>query len=941
MKRSAEESADNKSLDASKQTKRMRASELGEVGVFAQGKEGSVASTSHNVKDIKSIINPKVKNYFSEVIKVFGYNLDENIKLRFIVVAHVLPTLPAYIYALNKIGLIRYLIPKGSFRDLSTEAEMINYGVKLNDNITKKDLAKNSSKVVDLISSCCKEEDERCIILDIGGYFAPALPKISEHEIHEKVLGIVEDTENGHQKYQKIISKSKIPVYSVARSELKKTEDYNVGKSIVHASDTLLRKKFNKRSEDLKVIGVIGFGKIGRSIATHLRQKNINKVIVFDRDPIALIHAASLDFVTGTKDKILEECEMVYCATGNKSLSTDDFAKFQQEKVILASCTSADDELDLTGLPVPFKEDTGKRSAYSGYRFKVGSDKKKEHEVYLLCDGNAVNFYYKAIVGEYIRGVQAALLLSTLRLASQDFAVERLSEIIEIEPKEEATLARLWLKSIERLEFGLESNIPKKDDYYVGRVKEKKQLFDLLFGSSSTSFRVSYSCVIMHSKESGLGRTQLVLDFAEINKEYYDLIWLIDLSADRETAYRNLANRLKISIYGKSTKEILQEIVYKVGNKPNILLIYDNVPSAREIKNELNYIKELEGGGRRHFLILPKKFAVEDEEPGYSYYELTKLSQEDAFEYITKRVFPGGGEVSEKYKNSIKEIIKVLNAHPLCLELFATYVIDQMRRHSGGSTEKHRLFDNSVTHLYKKFETAGDLNLKDILGKLVNFHIETLSPADKKFFMFACILSNKFIPKKIIKIWGESTISANALDISETKLSKLALVKFNSNNDYYIHNWIREAFISISIVKSFNDIKEVYSEALGVLNNMFSYNYYTSTPQLVKEMTRYVDSVYELVKFKLDFLTTDKAINWTTMLGAETVSTNRLELWCKLGDYYLNEYRDYEKSKDFYKTAENELKAVCKIEDCKNELSQISSDQKWINKAAELLKAIE
>ncbi len=99
------------------------------------------------------------------------------------------------------------------------------------------------------------------IILDIGGYFAESLPTLFSLVPH-KLAGVVEDTENGHQKYLKALSDNHlhIPVWSVARSALKRTEDYNVGKSLVRAADSILRSDLMQRLEDNQCIGVIGFG---------------------------------------------------------------------------------------------------------------------------------------------------------------------------------------------------------------------------------------------------------------------------------------------------------------------------------------------------------------------------------------------------------------------------------------------------------------------------------------------------------------------------------------------------------------------------------------------------------------------------------------------------------------------------------------------------------
>lgn len=164
------------------------------------------------------------------------------------------------------------------------------------------------------------------MIIDIGGYFAHSLMDIIA-QYGARFYGVVEDTENGHQKYEKEIDKyldkhssepiDRIPIMSVARSELKKTEDYNVGKSIVQAADTILRETAHTIIERFKCITVIGFGKIGRSIAEHLRQKNVRHVVIYEKDNIKLFEAVSLGFEIKNKLDALTQSDMIFGATGN------------------------------------------------------------------------------------------------------------------------------------------------------------------------------------------------------------------------------------------------------------------------------------------------------------------------------------------------------------------------------------------------------------------------------------------------------------------------------------------------------------------------------------------------------------------------------------------------------------------------------------------------
>ena len=93
--------------------------------------------------------------------------------------------------------------------------------------------------------------------------------------------------------------------------ELKETEDYNVGKSIVEGTGIILRTDAHTMLVRMRSIGVIGFGKIGRSIAEHLRQKNVREVIVYDKDVIRQMKASPLGFRVVNKDEIFLFSDMI------------------------------------------------------------------------------------------------------------------------------------------------------------------------------------------------------------------------------------------------------------------------------------------------------------------------------------------------------------------------------------------------------------------------------------------------------------------------------------------------------------------------------------------------------------------------------------------------------------------------------------------------------
>jgi adenosylhomocysteinase len=220
-----------------------------------------------------------------------------------------------------------------------------------------------------------------------------------------QILGVVEDTENGLRRY---LDLAKLPcaVYSVARSPLKDPEDYLVGQSVVFSAEALVRA----RGDILhgRRACVIGFGKIGSSIARMLHAKHL-QVTVFDTDAIRMTQALAQGFRTAaSRAEALAGAGAVFCATGNFALRDDDFARISNGSYV-ASVTSSDDELELAALQGLY---TCQPAEPHVTRYSTTG-----HYFYVLNDGNAVNFVHGASVGSFIHLIQAEILAAIARLA--------------------------------------------------------------------------------------------------------------------------------------------------------------------------------------------------------------------------------------------------------------------------------------------------------------------------------------------------------------------------------------------------------------------------------------------------------------------------------------------------------------------------------------------
>lgn len=454
-----------------------RGRELSENGRFPR--------TSRSMSPPRSTDDRRVDGFFDEVVKYFFPMRDQQPKPKAIVVAHVVETLPPYMRALKKIADVACVIPKGDNSSERAQAKLREYEERCEipfaeeiSHMTREDkrnffgdVNENSPQDIDQILRFIQRyagiTDEmlrkktidpahQFFILDIGGYFARIAQRLKEY-FGDYFLGIVEDTQNGHDRYVKATQgKPNFPFISIANSEPKEAEDFNVGKSIVEATDTLFRKRVHSMLGRNNVIGIIGFGKIGRSIAIHVREKNIRNIIVYDYNTVVQARASSMGFKVVGKSELLQTSDVIFCATGNKSLRGPDFLMLQ-DNVFISSCTSKNDEM-LTDLlethavrrVVP--DQSSESDDVEKYRLKVNGHSKI---INLFHGGNAANFANGAVNGPYIYLVIASILTATMYLKSirvEDQGIITFGETSFMRSSNVLKkLSEIWLKHFEQL----------------------------------------------------------------------------------------------------------------------------------------------------------------------------------------------------------------------------------------------------------------------------------------------------------------------------------------------------------------------------------------------------------------------------------------------------------------------------------------------------------
>jgi adenosylhomocysteinase len=275
------------------------------------------------------------------------------------------------------------------------------------------------------------------VLLDIGGYFAEVVEVAAVNEGHVMPLGIVEDTENGHQRYE-IVRGLSLPVLSVARSPLKNNEDFLIGQSVLFSADAILRD-MGELIQYMRV-GILGFGKIGRSILQHLLQRNVSPM-VYDINSVRRLEAYTGGAAIPEPAEILREANVLFCATGSRSLNIFRFRDLRPGCFVF-SVTSSDDEMDLSYLESEYKTEKITPHVTKYYNFY--------NHFFLVNRGNAVNFIHKAVVGDFIHLVKAEMLccLGLLSAGKLEPGLQEATSAIR------ATVASEWINNCVLRSYG-------------------------------------------------------------------------------------------------------------------------------------------------------------------------------------------------------------------------------------------------------------------------------------------------------------------------------------------------------------------------------------------------------------------------------------------------------------------------------------------------------
>lgn len=377
-------------------------------------------------------------------------------KARLIILEHILPTTEEFVALLNHAGAeIFALLAKPYSIDKAAYDRMIDAKFRI-INKTYDDLEKTTF-LDDLLQEAIKkskEDKKTIVIIDVGGYFAKPLQKLSTEEL-SLFSGVIEDTTFGHNRYIDSVEKISIPIFSVARSALKEIEARFVGRDAVSAMDIILRK------EGVSLPGrqalVLGYGMIGKNVARTLKAKDL-KVSTYDVCDHKNLAAYIDGYSINTKKELIKDADIIFSATGNPdgALSFNDIEDCK-DNVILVSVGSKDTEFDIRCLKKQAIRECQIGDVLKQYKLH------NQKNVIVAKDGTAVNFILPSIPVEVLDLVFSEILSCIIAVIenkegflprkSTGLPGSTLSEISKVHDLPDEVLNKIskaWLRFINR-----------------------------------------------------------------------------------------------------------------------------------------------------------------------------------------------------------------------------------------------------------------------------------------------------------------------------------------------------------------------------------------------------------------------------------------------------------------------------------------------------------
>ncbi len=390
----------------------------------------------------------------------------------------------------------------------------------------------------------------------------------------------------------------------------------------------------------------------------------------------------------------------------------------------------------------------------------------------------------------------------------------------------------------------ISNTIPAKQ-YFTGRESVLKEL--------QQAFKRGDNIVCIVGI-SGIGKTELVRKFIELNRFNYQIIWVFDSNIDLRYQFQELARTINKNCDVSKQNcidEELEQAAHNVMNylfyKKDWLLVFDNLQIGQNYKINKLIKKEYKHG--RIIIISQDKEGLTND------ISLKEMSPLESKKLINK--------LSVKLPKETKELItQEFLGYPLPI-VTTTKFLEQ---------NTYISFEE-----YKNLKYANSSNEK--LQKFMENIYHKLDSAEKKVLITCAILDNHHLSKNLLVKLKNNNILDSIYKLHEVSLiSNIETRLHNPKNAIFeMHDLIKKTILNIADLK---DIESSLTESIQIINSIFPQDV-SNYSSIINEYPYLIDNAEKLL---------ENATHYNTSI------LDTMELRKNLLTFYIHKL-DYKKAK--------------------------------------------
>ena len=333
-------------------------------------------------------------------------------------------------------------------------------------------------------------------------------------------------------------------------------------------------------------------------------------------------------------------------------------------------------------------------------------------------------------------------------------------------------------------------NLPPRNPFFTGREEALREISKALTRNVKPHVSLAHAVYGL----GGVGKTQLVAEYAYQHLEEYEYVFWIASGSDPSQGFASIAQLIQLPQQNESDlNQIIQEVKLWLESNSGWILIFDNIDTPNSL---LPLIPQDATG---HILITSREHVFASlgiVKP----LELLSLSPDETVEFFSNRC---GREVDDEEIVSIEELSMELGYLPLALEQAAAFIVAK------------RCSFSDYLESYKKRRTDLLEKQRPMMGNYpdtvmttwdLNFEaVKDVSQASADLMQCSAFFSGDSIPYEILN-YGRDHLGPNIattlrgnyddpllLDELLEPLTRYSLIRRNQNNaTYSIHRLVQE-----------------------------------------------------------------------------------------------------------------------------------------------------